>query len=437
MNRNSKLAAAVLAGISAGTVAAALIPAAESATFDGAYLAPSGTLRSAPAGRRERGNNRGPGVRLLIDQGSVRLAARTADPAGGPDWVVRVFEGRTPRGRAGAAHMRCTQLGREVQGRFGWIDGANTFRPVTLQSLSGAPQDCRSRRAGGGFAPVLKLATLLDRPASPEPAVRGSVAWGAVGSEPGPVVLTTNGHARRLAPDRGTGAFIEVFGPARSLADARLRTGSPEGRSIALVNRDALPSAAVSLSYLQRVRPRDLEVEWGETAVIARSPDPGGGPSWAATAARRRGTRIWCSGAMGNLVGGHVGDIERHLGLLYEAPPGLGSAACDGSGGLSRRWPVSLVPEGNSYNPIRVSAGASAQRLLAGRTVLWGRADPAVASVTIRTPRDVRTLEPSGPAHGLMAVYDGSFPEGSAEIAVRFKDGSTTKATAPLGFGGW
>lgn len=436
MNRNTKLAAAAMAGIAAGAVAAALIPAAQSATFDGAYLAPSGTLRTAPPGKRERGNNRGPGVRLLIVDGSVRLAARTKDPAGGPDWVVRVYEGKTPRGRAGAAQMRCAQLGREVGGQFGWIDGTNTFRPVAMQSLSGAPQDCRSKRRSGGFAPVLKLATLLDRPASAEPAVRGSVVWGAVDGSSGAVVLTTNGHARPLHPDRRTGAFIELFGPARSLADARLRAGSAEAKSIALVNRDVLPSN-VNLSYLQRIRPGALEVEWAERTVIARSPDPGGGPSWAATAARLRGEKVWCTGVMGNLVGGHVGDIEKHLGLLLEAPPGLGGAVCDGSGGLSRKWPVSLVPEGGSFNPIKVNSGAAAQRLLPGRTVLWGRAHRAVTSITIRTPRDVRTLEPTGPAHGLMAVYDGSFPEGSAEIAVRFKDGSTTEVSAPLGFGGW
>jgi hypothetical protein len=57
--------------------------------------------------------------------------------------------------------------------------------------------------------------------------------------------------------------------------------------------------------------------------------------------------------------------------------------------------------------------------------VFNGPAAPGVVAVTLETPRDVRTLIPSGPTHAIMAVYDGSFPTGGVRILARFKDGHT------------
>ena len=57
------------------------------------------------------------------------------------------------------------------------------------------------------------------------------------------------------------------------------------------------------------------------------------------------------------------------------------------------------------------------------RLVFHGRVYPDVVSVTIRTPRDVRTLVPTSPAHAVLAVYDGLFPGGKVTATARFKDG--------------
>jgi hypothetical protein len=58
------------------------------------------------------------------------------------------------------------------------------------------------------------------------------------------------------------------------------------------------------------------------------------------------------------------------------------------------------------------TSGHVERRVLRGRTTISGEVDPSVVSVTIRTPRDVRTLVPSQPDHLILAVYDGTFPTG-------------------------
>ncbi len=421
------LAIALLVGVGAGGTAAALIPAAESASLDGAFAAPSGALRSAPAGQRERGPKDREGVHLTPERGSVQVLIRREDPAGGAPWLVRGFDARQQRPGIDHVPLRCVQLGREVAGKFGWIDGDHVFRPVSLRSRSGIPNQCRAAREAGGFGAILKLATLLDRPTSATPTVRGSVLWGTAGSEPGPIKLTANGRTRRVQPGR-SGGFLEFYGPARSVVGARLREGSPGGRVIASVARDAVPNAPLMPER------RRSGLRLGTAQVIARAPDPGGGPSWAVTGVQRRAGG-WCTSLLGNLIGTHVGDVAGRLGLLMEAPPDRGWNRCMEGENPTREWPVALTPSGGRYLTVPdKQRGVAEQRLLPGRTILWGRAMPSVESVTIRTPRDVRTLRPSGPARGLIAVYDGTFPMGSsADVTVRFQDGSTRQIQTSLG----
>ena len=71
------------------------------------------------------------------------------------------------------------------------------------------------------------------------------------------------------------------------------------------------------------------------------------------------------------------------------------------------------------------------RRTLPGRTIITGRADADVAAVTIVTPRDVRTLRPSGPAHVLIAVYDGQFFSGRITATVLLRSGKTGHRADP------
>jgi hypothetical protein len=73
--------------------------------------------------------------------------------------------------------------------------------------------------------------------------------------------------------------------------------------------------------------------------------------------------------------------------------------------------------------------GRIARRTQPGLMIYNGRVAPGVVSVTLETPRDVRTLIPGGPAHAILAVYDGSFPTGEVRVIARFRDGHTKVQT--------
>jgi hypothetical protein len=54
-----------------------------------------------------------------------------------------------------------------------------------------------------------------------------------------------------------------------------------------------------------------------------------------------------------------------------------------------------------------------------------------VTAVTLETPRDVRTLIPGGPAHAIIAVYDGTFTTGTVTVTAHFRDGHTHREALP------
>ncbi len=75
------------------------------------------------------------------------------------------------------------------------------------------------------------------------------------------------------------------------------------------------------------------------------------------------------------------------------------------------------------------------RRTLPGRTILSGVTRSDVASVTIATPRDVRTLVPTRRAHAFVVAYDGTFPTGEVVITSTFDDGATqVMKLGPLAF---
>jgi hypothetical protein len=69
------------------------------------------------------------------------------------------------------------------------------------------------------------------------------------------------------------------------------------------------------------------------------------------------------------------------------------------------------------------TTGHIERRVLQGRTTIHGRVDPSVLSVTLRTPRDVRTLVPS--QHLILAVYEGTFPTGEVVATAHLENGGS------------
>lgn len=54
-----------------------------------------------------------------------------------------------------------------------------------------------------------------------------------------------------------------------------------------------------------------------------------------------------------------------------------------------------------------------------------------MTSITLRTPRDVRTLIPAGPAHAFITAYDGFFYDAAITATIRMRNGTTHTEPIP------
>jgi hypothetical protein len=58
-------------------------------------------------------------------------------------------------------------------------------------------------------------------------------------------------------------------------------------------------------------------------------------------------------------------------------------------------------------------------------SLVFGRARADVQTVTVATPRGVRTLVPEGAMRAFITAYDGGFEAGTIEVSARFRDGTS------------
>ena len=430
------LIAGLLAGLAAGLALAAILPRTEpSSAAPRQAAAVPGDPRPAPAGdaahpRRGRALHvpTGPGYVRMRATSRPRIEARAPDPRGGPDWVVRTFKAvRSVKDPGEPPHVvgrpLCAQLGRIHDGRFGWVDATNTFRPVGI-GWRGAPQRCGSTLPDLGGQPFADGFSRVTDPTAGAARALQTIAWGMAG-EAGAVRLTIAG--RSVVPPRTAhGAFL-------ALAGEDVQVGELAGE-VRYPGREPVRLRFGSFS--------------GRATIEFRSPDPNGGLPFGVSAARRADGR-WCPSGEGRIVGERVGAIDFDLGTftdhgpdpngacVVERPPGVpGPASRDYA--PTRDRPLAFGysygggnPEEFGSDPI---AGRTARRTLRGMTTIQGVAHPDVESITFASPRDVRTLRPSPRAHAFMVLYDGTFPTGKITLTATFSDGST--ATEKIEFVG-
>jgi hypothetical protein len=332
---------------------------------------------------------------------------------------------------------RCVQLGRLHRGRFGWLEGGGTFRPVGLRVV-GAPYQCVSRRADLGrraFAEVLTTITEPQRPAA-EPVQ--TVVWGIAGPAARRAELAVAGDRAPIELGRA-GTLLAVLGPEVHAADValRVRHGNRTRRLLGTGARRAELPAPLRGRIQQSARGARPE-------LAAQAPDPDGGLPFAMTAVRSaRGG--WCTSAGGRVVGDRAGGVDYDLDLMRTAAAfGTSCPAAESRAGAR-------LPDGRTPPPYRMrwslgggglgveagedpAPGRVARRTLPGRVVFSGTADRGVKSLTFASPSDVRTIAPSGPAGAFLVVYAGDFPTGQLVITTAFDDGTTGRDEAPLGF---
>lgn len=426
------IAIASIIGVLVGVIAAVAIPTAESTPSDPPFVGLTGPVTMGAALRPEEGQ-----VYLRPHRGTVREELRRKDPAGGPDWVIRSMtaDRMAPRGsrRPGSDGVTgtgpCLQLLREVDGKLGWIDGDNVFRPVRvrdtglLTKCSTPNLDTRKERVQDFDSEVL-----LAAPTSREPRVRGQFAWGFVGPRVRTMRLRSGGETRTPKRSARWGAFLEFYGPARPAGNTSLRLRYADGKLVDTSRGVHNPIAPEGY----RPSPGDA-IDRASSRIIARAPDPGGGPSWGVLGTRTR-KGLWCLGQAGHLIGSIVGTIDPRYGTMMGASADDNPNGCGPRAQPTNRYPVQAVSSSGAYTDIAGLAPNGDQlRLQRGRTLILGRTLDSVVRLTVTTPRDVRTVIPSEPGKGFILVYDGGFSGGRLMATAHFRDGRTQEVELPGG----
>jgi hypothetical protein len=357
-----------------------------------------------------------------------KLAVTLDDPAGGLPWVLKRFDAdrvvvnRPTRSLAKAKRIgrsTCVQLGRLQGAAFGWVYADGRFR------RAGTEYPLLQCTALKHPAPVVKLASTLGLGDPAVPQVTGSVVWGLM---PGAtaVSVTGSGGADGAAKVAG-GAFLRIGGPGAHPAAASVSGG---GRTVRLGARRGLPSGiAKRLKFPTLVA--------GTETIEAPAPDPAGGPHWGMWAARTQ-EGVPCAAGPTRVVGDRGGEVDLRVGLFEEGSLSAQSCRPLETKPTAKRpcdigWSGGNAEELEGQEAFLAQARAQ-RRLLAGRTSLYAVCGADVERVTLRTPRDVRTLVPSAVGHAILAVFDGDFVGGEFVVTAHLQGGGTWTERQSLGF---
>jgi hypothetical protein len=297
---------------------------------------------------------------------------------------------------AGAAHRAAAGRGRRTVGT-----GEDDRRCSLRDELA----------SGAAF----ELRTYVDDADVPDPRPVRVVVAGLLGDEARSAELLGAGAPRALALGRH-GSFLVVLGPEHAGRSLRIRARRADG-----VRRD--------------VRAVQSPLSWSQCAPTRgqwiRVADPDGGPSWITGRGRVEGHACRYTGrAIGNRV---ATLLDGRNWVLFGTPAESISytrrpRTADRPLALSVTEPVFRSVDPRRRTP---SAAQVGRRTLVGRTVVAGSAVDEVASVTLRTPRDVRTVRP-GPGGLLLAVYDGIFYGGQLHATAHMRDGRAINQTFPV-----
>jgi hypothetical protein len=344
---------------------------------------------------------------------TVRETLRAGDPAGGPEWALRSWQGLpNPRAYSGGSHpgrMLCTQVGVLEHGRL--VEPRADGAPLALSvgGEYGVGGGCNEPQSLARFVSLAEAVTYVNDPYAYAPRPLRTVVSGQLALDATHPLLLGAGAPRPLTLDANH-AFMAVL--PGSYWDAPLRISATiDGRTVSA---------------------RALEAFTGPQALStpqARAPDPDGGAPWGFAAGAGE------SSATGRILDGRLATIEALSGTLRAGPEGWGS----GGSGQARRKPAQVrfdTQGGSEGNPLGQATGELPppeveRRTLPGRTIITGTAAADVVSVTLATPRDVRTLRPSGPEHAFIVVYDGQFFRGAITATIALRDGRTVTEPVP------
>ena len=359
---------------------------------------------------------------------TVTETLRAADPAGGPQWVLRSWQGEANTKASGVGDGRfwCAELGVLWHGRLVEPSAKPSARSLPLSAQGGR---CNQAKDLTRSRYMLALESFLDDPYQYAPHPARAVVSGMLPPGARDPVLLGVGPARALPVDANN-AFLVVL--AGRYWNARPRISYIlHGRRVG-----ELPGGP---------GPRVYQLGTETPAPQVRAPDPDGAAPWGFAATRN------CRTAIGRVVAGRLASIDLSDGVLK-----AGSEISGGSSSCATRpqafEPAAELRQPVEFNQQQVGTGEGLLggereplhqpevewRTLPGRTIITGVARPDVVSVTLSSPSDVRTLRPSGPSHAILAVYDGYLLRGKLTATVRLRDGRVqTQQIASYGRGAY
>jgi hypothetical protein len=352
---------------------------------------------------------------------TVTETLRAADPSGGPEWVLRSWQGQANKSvkGVGGERFRCAQLGVLWHGKL--VEPSATPSPQS-QPLTAEGGRCNQARDLTRERYMLALESFLDDPYEYTPHPARTVLSGMLPPGASDPVLLGVGPARALPVDTNN-AFLVVL--AGRYWNARPRISYVlHGKRVGKV-----PGGPGPRLYQQGTETPTPQV---------RAPDPDGAAPWGFAATRN------CRTAVGRIVAGRLAHIDLWDGVLEAGSAFSGSSSSCATHPEAfepadeLREPVEFNQQqvGTGEDPLQPERAPLRQpeiewRTLPGRTIVTGVARPDVVSVTLSTPSDVRTLRPAGPLHAILAVYDGYFLRGNLTATVQLRDGRVQTEQIP------
>ena len=351
-----------------------------------------------------------------IVAGSLSISRRASDHAGRPTWALRSWSIHHGPLTANPVRTRmCFTIGVQHGSRL--IEPLSGGRWRTLGTGVDDRACARPRDLESGLVYGDRRA-YVDDARTPDPRLTVVVVGGLLGARARNAELLGAGAPRTLALGRH-GSFLVLLDPEH--VDARLRI------RIRYANGTRRTSRLTNFGWAGE--PIRCVLTRGQSIRVA---DPDGGPSW--MEARGRYGRHPCR-VVGRAIGDRVAILSAGSNRVFFDPPAW---VLFTRRPRTRNRPVSLHvddPLSGALTPAPAApSGAQVvRRSPSGRTVITGSASDDVASVTLRTPRDIRTVRP-GPAGLLLAVYDGVFYGGQVHTVAHMRDGRTIAQTFPIGF---
>jgi hypothetical protein len=347
---------------------------------------------------------------------SVAIRRHADDPSGGPAWALRTWSAHIDS-RVGAVgtfgrDLACFAIGIDAGGgRLTEPLAGGRTRVVGTGEQDGY---CNSPKwlathAGG---PIVR--TYVDDVTATEPHPQRVVVAGLLGQRVRSAQLLGAGAPRPL--DLGAlGTFLVVLGPDQAGRDLKVRQTRADG-SVRETEADGVGGGCA-------VRP----------AQSIRIADPAGGAPWVAGVSRvgRHSCRF-----VSRVIGGRLASVFGEAAWIAYGAGNFSTGT--GAPFLSPRHPLLVDVQRPDIAPGRpmpqaTSAAAIARRTLPGHTTISGYASADVTSITLRTPRDVRTLRPVGGI--FLAVYDGAFYGGSIVATAHLHDGRNVTERIPASRG--